>query len=78
MVLAAYVFLNYCRSYKELSESLLDCFASGGVSLTGVGLVHCLRSHPTDSWRIGGPYQNMACFKGENCGKVRKSKVNVR
>lgn len=42
MVLAAYVFLNYCRSYKELSESLLDCFASGGVSPDRVGLVHRL------------------------------------
>ena len=42
MVLAAYVFLNYCRSYKELSECLLDCFASGGVSPDRVGLVHRL------------------------------------
>lgn len=42
MVLAAYVFFNYCRSYKELSESLLGCFASGGVSPDRAGLVHLL------------------------------------
>lgn len=41
MVLAAYVLFNYCRSYKELSECLLDCFAFSGVSCERVVWVHC-------------------------------------
>ncbi|KAJ8778321.1 hypothetical protein J1605_013725 [Eschrichtius robustus] len=40
MVLAVYVLFNYCRSYKELSESLLGWFACSGVSHDRVVLVH--------------------------------------
>ena len=40
MVLAVYVLFNYCRSYKELSESLLGWFAFSGVSHDRVVLVH--------------------------------------